>query len=79
LENLVADLTHIGYVQIYINGVLALSQDRTSPYYEHPGLTSEARAAIKPNSDNVMAVHCKKRDDRQWVDVGLDLRVPPDK
>lgn len=79
LESVVADVTHFGYMQIYINGVLALSQDKTSPYYEHPGLTKDARAAIKPNSDNVIAVHAVKRGDGQWVDAGLDLRVPLDK
>jgi Glycosyl hydrolases family 2, sugar binding domain/Glycosyl hydrolases family 2/Glycosyl hydrolases family 2, TIM barrel domain len=79
LENLVADVTHIGYIQIYINGVLALSQDKTSPYYEHPGLTRDARAAVKLNADNIMAVHCLRRGDRQWVDAGLYLRIPPDK
>jgi hypothetical protein len=79
LQNLVADVMHLGYVQVYINGVLALSQDKTSPLYEHPGLTAEARAAVKLNADNVMAVHCVKRTDKQWVDAGLDLRIPQDK
>ncbi len=70
---------HIGYVQVYINGVLALSQDRTSPFFEHPGLTADARVVVKLNADNVMAVHCAIRGDKQWVDAGLDHRIPQDK
>ncbi len=44
----------------------------------HRGLTKEARAAIEVDSDNVLAVHGVSRDDKQWVDAGLDLRIPQD-
>jgi hypothetical protein len=76
LENMVADDMHLGDIQIYINGVLAYAQGRNSLLYEHRGLTKEARAAIKVASDNVLAVHCVRRENQQWVDAGLDLRIP---
>ena len=75
---LVADDMHLGDVQIFINGVLAYSQGRDSLSYEHRGLTKDARAAIKVDSDNVLAIHCVRSEDKQWVDAGLDLRIPQD-
>jgi len=78
-ENLVADDMHLGDIQIYINGVLAYSQGKNSLSFEHRGLTKEARAAVRPNSDNVIAVHCVRRGDQQWVDAGLDVRIPQDR
>lgn len=78
VENLVANDMHLGNIQIYINGVLAYEQGKNGLLYEHRGLTKEARAAIKVDSDNVLAVHGVSRDDKQWVDAGLDLRIPQD-
>jgi hypothetical protein len=78
LESLVADDMHLGDIQIYINGALAYSQGGNSLLYEHRGLTKDARAALNVDSDNVLAVHCVRRKDEQWIDAGLDLRIPQD-
>lgn len=76
LMNLVSNDLHVGDIEIFINGVLAYSQGKSSANYERRSLTRDARAAVKVNVDNILAVHCGRRGDTQWVDAGLDLRVP---
>ena len=74
--NLVAHDLHHGEVQIYINGVLAYAQGGDSDSWEHRGLSSAARAAVHANADNVLAVHGVRGHRDQFVDAGLDLRIP---
>ncbi|MBK1881044.1 hypothetical protein JIN85_01380 [Luteolibacter pohnpeiensis] len=68
-------------VEIYINGVLAADVDGFLVDYGLLEISPEARAAIIPNGDNVLAVHCQQLSGGQFVDVGLarvqtDLVVP---
>ncbi len=75
LTSLVVNDFHYGDVEIYINGVLAYSQGGDSEAWEHRGLSTTARAAVHPNADNVLAVHCKRGKRDQFIDAGLDLRI----
>jgi hypothetical protein len=76
IANLVVDDSHSGFVEVFINGVLAYKQDNASDSWERRSLTKEARASVLPNSANVLAVHSVARGDDRFVDVGLDLRIP---
>jgi hypothetical protein len=75
IANLVVRDLHLGYVEVLINGVRAYSQQGQSHSWEYRGVASDARASVKPNSENVLAVHCTRRGDDQFIDAGLDVRV----
>jgi hypothetical protein len=77
IANVVANDSHEGNIEIYINGVLAYAQGGQSDAWEYRGLTTAARASIRPNADNVLAVHCARNKERntQFVDAGLALRI----
>jgi hypothetical protein len=60
-----------GDAYIYVNGVLAASVSGVKMYAFAPTpLSPAALATIKPGQ-NVIAVHCHRREDTQFVDVGL--------
>lgn len=79
IANLVVSDYHLGNIQVFINGVLAYSQGGRSESWEHRGLTKEARASVRPNMDNVLAVHCVSKGSEQFVGAGLGVRIPHDK
>ena len=66
-------------IDVYINGVLAYTSPGYIGSYEVEHLTSAGAAAIKPNSVNVLAVHCKQTTGGQYIDVGLSLQINPKK
>ncbi|BCM90604.1 beta-galactosidase BoGH2A [Abditibacteriota bacterium] len=63
-------------VEVYINGVLTYKKDGYIGSYESKPLTPEGRAAIKPNAENILAVHCHQIRGGQYVDVGISQRIP---
>lgn len=61
-------------VKVYINGVLAYQATGFHGGYENRPITDEARKAIRPNAENVLAVHCRQSEGGQYIDVGFTLR-----
>ena len=55
-------------------GVLAFSASGYTSTYLHFPMNDAARAVLKPNSNNTLAVHCRQTGGGQYVDVGLDVR-----
>jgi hypothetical protein len=73
---------HAFDMEVYINGQLACDQRRSVFGYRVHMLTAAGKAAIKPDADNVIAVHCQARnparniDAQPFIDVGLYEREP---
>jgi hypothetical protein len=78
LANLVVRDMHVGDVEVFINGVLAYTQRGQSTAWEYRSISSDARASVKANADNVLSVHCTKRAEGQFIDAGLNVRVSAD-
>ena len=62
-------------VEIYINGTLVYSEGGWTHSYLRRPLNFEARKAILPNAENVLAVHCRQTGGGQYIDVGLEEAV----
>jgi hypothetical protein len=78
IANLVVRDLHMGDVDVFINGVRAYTQRGQSTSWEYRSITSDARASVKPNADNILSVHCTQRAGGQFIDVGLNVRVSAD-
>ncbi len=80
IQNLVLTEFHQGRVDIFINGVQTSGQqgnNRSSEgRYEHRPLSHAIRQSVRPNADNVIAVHCRAMGDKQSFDAGLSIRIP---
>ena len=76
IDQLVLHDYHDDSVEVYINGVLAYKQGGFTSSYEFRSLSPEGKAAIKPNADNLIAVHCHQTTGGQYVDVGILQRLP---
>ncbi len=63
-------------LEIYINGVRALSLPGFNGSYEYQPLSGEAKAALVSGGENTIAVHCHQTIGGQFVDVGLAQRIP---
>ncbi len=80
IRDLVFRLHHDEDVEIYLNGVPAFSTSGFSSSYLYFPVNEAARAALRPNVTNTLAVHCRQTAGGQYIDVGLDIRsvlVPP--
>jgi hypothetical protein len=63
-------------IEVWINGIRAFAAPGYMARYEYKPISKEALAAINPDGDNVIAVHCHQTVGGQYVDVGLSERVP---
>jgi len=70
IENLVFSVSHNDAIEIYINGIEACAMVGFNKY-SLKKVSSQAKAAIKKNSDNVIAIHCHKEGDNQFIDAGI--------
>lgn len=79
LEDLTADIRNnfrliIYYdedCEVYINGVLAFSAKGYISNYKMVDISDEAKAALRPNGNNVLAIKCKQTGGGQYIDAGL--------
>ena len=58
-------------VEIYVDGILAASEGEFTTRYVVLEISPEARAAMKPGSKILVAVHCHQTEGGQGIDVGL--------
>lgn len=57
--------------EIYINGVLAASLPKFTNRYKVVEISEEAKATIKPNQPNLIAVKCLNKEGNQFTDLGF--------
>jgi hypothetical protein len=80
ISNLLWNIHHDEDVEVYLNGVLAFSAAGYTSGYGHFALSDVAKAALLPNANNTLAVHCHQTSGGQYIDVGIDSEivvVPP--
>jgi autotransporter-associated beta strand protein len=80
ITNLVFTVFHDEDCEIYINGVLAGSASGYVSAYDQLAMNAAGQAAIVPNANNELAVHCHQTTGGQGIDVGIGLLavlVPP--
>ncbi|HOL30726.1 MAG TPA: glycoside hydrolase family 2 TIM barrel-domain containing protein [Anaerohalosphaeraceae bacterium] len=75
LDRLVWRIHHDEDAEVYINGALALATTGYTTSYIPLPAAAEAKAALVPNADNVIAVHCRQTIGGQFIDVGLALET----
>ena len=63
--------SHDEDVEIYVNGVLGASASGYTKDYVRLPMNAAARAALKPGTVNVLAVHCHQTTGGQFIDVGI--------
>ncbi|WP_105483966.1 glycoside hydrolase family 2 protein [Abditibacterium utsteinense] len=66
-------------VEVFINGVSAYTAKGYLSAYETKAISPEAKAAIIPNAENTIAVHCHQTAGGQFVDVGISQIIPAKK
>jgi hypothetical protein len=69
--NLVFYVDHDEDVEIYVNGVLAASEDGYTSGYVPLEINKAARPLLEPGARVVLAVHCHQTTGGQNIDVGL--------
>jgi hypothetical protein len=63
-------LHHDDDVELYVNGVLALTSAGWTSTYETFSLSVAGQKALKPGK-NVIAIHCHQNSGGQYIDFGL--------
>ena len=63
-------------VDVYLNGVLAYSASGFISNYENRPLSKAAMQILRPNADNLLAVHCHQTKGGQYIDVGIYEKIP---
>ncbi len=69
-DNVGLSVHHDEDVEVYLNGVPAMTANGYTVDYEALPLTPAGAAALKPGK-NVIAVHCRQTSGGQYIDVGL--------
>ncbi len=57
--------------EVYLNGVLAFSATGYISNYTTVDVSPEAKAALRENGNNVIAIKCKQTSGGQYIDAGL--------
>lgn len=70
LENLVLDVSYNDGVEVYINGIKACSMEGFNKY-SLKRISTGTKISIKPNKENLIAIHCHKKSNGQFIDAGL--------
>ncbi len=70
LENLIIDISYNDGVEVYINGIEACRMEGFNKY-SLKKISTAAKFSIKPNKENLIAIHCHKKSDDQFIDAGL--------
>lgn len=71
MNNLHLWLYHDDDCEVYINGVKAFETKGYTTRYGMQPISAKALAALKPNGDNVMAIHAYQGHGGQYIDAGL--------
>ncbi|HEV2696146.1 MAG TPA: glycoside hydrolase family 2 TIM barrel-domain containing protein [Verrucomicrobiae bacterium] len=74
ISNLVFNVYHDEDVDIYVNGVLACSASGYTSSYVLLAMNAAGQAALIPNANNLLAVHCHQTGGGQYIDVGISTR-----
>lgn len=70
---------HDDDVEVYINGVLAFSAKGFSGDYKVFDILPEAKKALRPGEENLIAVKCNQDFGGQFIDVGIYYEIPLDR
>ncbi|BCX48644.1 beta-D-glucuronidase [Haloferula helveola] len=73
MKDLAIELYHDDDVEVYVNGVLALQREGYVTEYTPFRLPDDAKAALKPGEENLIAIHCRQSHGGQYVDFGLGV------
>lgn len=73
VNDLVLKLHHDEDCEVYINGVPAATVPGYTTSYTIVPISSSAQKALKSNSRNVIAIHCKQTSGGQYIDAGVSL------
>ena len=75
-DNLVLSIHHDENCEVYINGVLAATTTGWTNSYINIPISTAAKNAIRSNSMNTIAIHCRQTDGGQYIDAGISLLSP---
>ncbi len=78
LERLVLKIHHDDDAEVYINGIPALTLHSYTTRYLRLPMLDLAKASLKTNQTNLIAIHCHHSGGGQYIDAGIDLRDKPD-
>lgn len=70
LQNMVLSISHDANVEVYINGIEACTMTGFNKF-SLKKISNEAKASLKRHRQAVIAIHCKKADENQFIDAGL--------
>ncbi len=76
LQSIHLRLHHDEDVEVYFNGVLALQLTGFTQEYGNYEISEEARAALRTDDTNVVAVHCHQQEGAQYIDLGIRALMP---
>jgi len=71
LSQLSLNIHHDEDIEVYLNGTLILKKEGFVAEYTQVPLTADARKALKPGGENLIAIHCRQTRGGQYLDFGL--------
>lgn len=72
-ENIVLTIHHDEDCDVYINGEWAATLSGWTSGYSTVPVTTSAFNALKSNSQNTIAIHCKQTSGGQYIDAGISI------
>lgn len=70
IQNMVLSVNHDADVEIYINGIVACTMIGNNKY-SLKKISNEAKVSLKSHQHAVIAIHCQKAGEKQFIDAGL--------